>query len=200
RDTITKILEVATRSPSGMNTQPWEFTVLGGKVLDDLRQALRAQVNAGVPTNSDFPRVVFTGVYRKRQIEVGVALYGLLGIAREDKEKRLQWEMQIFGAFNAPNLIIVSIDEALKSSYQSLFSLGAVMQTIALTALEFGLGTCLLAATTEYPDVVRQVTGIPASKKLACSVAIGYPDLDAPANKLQTTREPVDNVTTWLGV
>ncbi|MDP2917036.1 MAG: nitroreductase family protein, partial [Dehalococcoidia bacterium] len=117
RDTITKILEVATRSPSGMNTQPWEFTVLGGKVLDDLRQALRAQVNAGVPINPDFPRTNFTGVYRERQVEVGVALYRLLGIAREDKEKRRQWHLEVVCAFDAPNLIIVSIDEALKSSY-----------------------------------------------------------------------------------
>ena len=200
REIIAEILEVASRAPSGMNCQPWEFTVLGGKVLDDLRQALQTQFLSGVAINHDFPWTPLTGVYRKRQLEVGIALYQLLGIRREDTEKKNQWLTNVRRAFDAPNLIIVSIDEVLFGNSYALFALGAVMQTIALTALDFGLGTCLLAAVMEYPQVVRQVTGIPDSKKLACSIAIGYPDWDFPANKLQTTREPVENITTWLGV
>ena len=31
------------------------------------------------------------------------------------------------------------------------------------------------------------------------SIAIGYPDPDFPANRLETEREPAENVTTWLG-
>lgn len=197
---LAQILETAARAPSGMNCQPWEFTILGGQVLDNLRRSLQEQFLAGTAINPDFPRTAFTGVYRKRQVEVGVAIYQLMGIAREDREKRNQWTMKMLRAFDAPNLIIVSIDESLQANYQALFSLGAVMQNIALIALEFSLGTCLLAAVVEYPDVVRKVTSIPVSKKLACSIAIGYPDFTFPANKLQTTREPVDTVSTWLGV
>ena len=38
KETIHKILEAAIRAPSGMNTQPWEFVVAGGKVLELIRE------------------------------------------------------------------------------------------------------------------------------------------------------------------
>ncbi|MEN8260394.1 MAG: hypothetical protein ABFS02_07385 [Pseudomonadota bacterium] len=40
---------------------------------------------------------------------------------------------------------------------------------------------------------------MPESKRIIAAVAIGYPDWDFPANKLETEREPVQNTTTWLG-
>jgi hypothetical protein len=53
----------------------------------------------------------------------------------------------------------------------------------------------------EHPTLgVRQIAGVPESKKLVIEIAIGYPDWDFPANKLQSTREPLDNIVTWRGV
>ena len=31
------------------------------------------------------------------------------------------------------------------------------------------------------------------------AIAIGYPDWDFPANKVESKREPVENFTTWCG-
>ncbi len=200
KEVLAQILETATRAPSGVNCQPWEFTVLGGSVMDEFKQAMQTQFLSGVPMTPDFPRTQLTGVYRKRQVEVGVALYQLMGIARDDKEKRNQWLTRVLRAFDAPNLILVSIDEELTGNIQMGVNLGCVMQTIALAALNFGLGTCLMAAVTEYPQVARRICGMPESKKLVDGIAIGYPDWDYPANKLWTTREPIDNMTKWLGV
>jgi nitroreductase len=199
KEILTEILEIATRAPSGLNSQPWEFTVLGGKVLDDLRQALQEQFRAGAAINPDFPIEALTGVYKKRQVELGIALYQLMGIAREDTEKKNQWFLKQLRALDAPNVIIVSMDEEV-SGFQATFSLGAVTQTIALAAVGFGLGTCIQAALVYYPKVVKQIAGIPESKKLATGIAIGYPDWDFPANKLQSTREPLANIVAWRGV
>ena len=199
KEILTEILEVATRAPSNINRQPWEFTILGGKVLDDLKQALQEQFLAGVEPDRDFPVKPLTGVYRKRQVEVGIALYQLMGIAREDKEKRNQWWLKQLRAFDAPNAIIVSVDEEINDLW-ALFDLGAVSQTIALAAVNFGLGTCIQGALVDYPKVVRQITGIPESKKLAIGIAIGYPDWDFPANELQSTRESLANIVTWQGI
>jgi len=199
KEILTEILEVATRAPSNINRQPWEFTILGGKVLDDLKQALQEQFLAGVEPDRDFPVKPLTGVYRKRQVEVGIALYQLMGIAREDKEKRNQWWLKQLRAFDAPNAIIVSVDEEINDLW-ALFDLGAVSQTIALAAVNFGLGTCIQGALVDYPKVVRQITGIPESKKLAIGIAIGYPDWDFPANELKSTRESLANIVTWQGI
>jgi nitroreductase len=122
-----------------------------------------------------------------------------MSIGREDTEKKMQWMLKMVHAFDAPNIIIVAMDEEI-SSDQAMFNLGLVTQNIVLLALEYGLGTCIMAALLDYPDVVRQMVGIPQSKKLAMAIAIGYPDWDFPANKLQTTREPLENLVTWQGV
>lgn len=199
KEILTEILEIATHAPSGLNIQPWEFTVLGGKVLDDLKQALQEQARAGTLPTPDFPSKSLTGIYRQRQVELGIALYQLMGIAREDKEKRDQWMLKQLRAFDAPNAIIVSIDQEAESPI-ALFSLGTVTQTIALAAVGFGLGTCIQAALVYYPKVVKQIAGIPEPKKLVVGIAIGYPDWDFPPNKLQSTREPLANIATWRGV
>ena len=38
KETIMKILEVATRSPSGSNGQPWEVFVASGAVIEKIRK------------------------------------------------------------------------------------------------------------------------------------------------------------------
>lgn len=110
RETLTEILEVATRAPSGLNCQPWEFTVLGGGVLDDLKRALEEYIRAGAAPDPDFQTEALTGVYRKRQVELGIALYQVMGIAREDTEKKTQWLLKGMRFFEAPNATVVSIE------------------------------------------------------------------------------------------
>lgn len=200
KETLAQILEIATRAPSPLNTQPWKFAVLGGEVLDKLKKAFEERYLAGVEPHPDFGREpALTGVYRSRQVEVGKALFQLMDIAREDKEKRNQWTLKMIRFFDAPNAIIISIDEEI-SEPLFVFGLGTISDTIALAALDFGLGTIIEQAVVYYPEVIRQFTGIPESQKIAVGIGIGYPDWDFPANKLQSTREPLANITSWHGV
>ncbi|MBM3141488.1 MAG: nitroreductase [Chloroflexi bacterium] len=199
KEILTEILEIARFAPSGLNTQPWEFTVLGGKVLEELKQAIQDQFYAKTEPRPDFPIHMLTGTYRARQVELGIALYQLMGIAREDREKRDQWMLKMLRAFEAPNVIIVSMDEE-ASSDMSIFSMGAISQTIALLAVNYGLGTCMESVLAYYPDIVRRIADIPESKKLVIGIAIGYPDWDFPANKVQATREPLGSLVAWRGV
>ena len=57
RDVLTKILEVALRAPSTDNTQPWEFAVVTGPVLADLKKALSEKMGDPyrVPPGHPFP-------------------------------------------------------------------------------------------------------------------------------------------------
>ncbi len=77
--------------------------------------------------------------------------------------------------------------------------IGAILQTICLTALNYGLSTCIEDQGVMFPRVVREHTGIPESSRILISIAIGYPDWDFPANKLESARESLDNVVTWYG-
>ena len=202
REVLKRILEIAARAPSNENAQPWEFHVLGGTVLGDLRNAIEQKVAVGAPSNMDFPLDTLVGVHRARQVEVGKSLLQLMGVPREDKEKRMQWLLRNFRLFDAPNAIIVTIDHLDQSyaNYYFMVSVGMLAQNIALAALEFGLGTCVNIAALFFPDLVRQTLVLPESKKLAVGLAIGYPDWDYPANSLRTTREPIDDITSWHGI
>ena len=200
KETIAQILEIATRAPSPLNVQPWKFAVLGGEVLDNLKKAVEERSLAGVEPHPDFEREpALAGVYRSRQVEIGKSLFQLMDIAREDKEKRNQWMLKMIRFFDAPNAIIISIDEEI-SGPLFVFGLGTVSDSIALAALHFGLGTIIEQAVVYYPELIRQFTGIPESQKIAVGIAIGYPDWDFPANRVQSTREPLANITTWHGV
>ncbi len=199
KEILAQVLQIATNAPSAMNTQPWKFTVLGGKALDELREALQQRFLEGAEIHPDFPSSAPSGVYRNRQVDVAKSLFQLLEISREDKGKRTEWTAKAFRLFDAPNAIMISLDSE-NSSFPYILSLGAIIQTIALVAVDFGLGTCIEGNSILYPEVIRQITGIPESQKILAGIAIGYPDWDFPANKLRSTREPLDKVTTWLGV
>lgn len=199
KEVLKEILEVSSRAPSSMNTQPWEVTIIAGEVIEKIKQANIKKLSSGeVPKPDVVRRDRYTDKYRERQVAIGVQLFQLMNIAREDREKRAEWMKKGFRFFDAPAAIILSIDESLGEAAQ--FDLGAIAQTIALTALNYGLGTCIQGAGIMYPDIIRKLTGIPESRKINICLTIGYPDWDFPANKVRSEREPVENFTTWHGI
>ena len=200
REVLEEILTTASRAPSAMNTQPWEFTVMSGSVLENVSRDNVALLRSGAPPNPEYSVVSWPveSTYRQRQVGLAKQLFQLMDIAREDKVKRTEWLERGFRYFDAPAAIIVSVDRSLSES-GPLLDVGGVIQTICLTALHFGLGTCIEDQGTMYPEVLRQHAHIPESKRIIAAVAIGYPDWEFAANRLETEREPVRNISTWLG-
>jgi nitroreductase len=199
REILTEILAVSLRAPSGMNVQPWEITVVAGEPLDQLRRMNMELLRSGQMPESDFghPKS-FAGVHKERQRDLGLELYNLMGIARDDKAKRTEWALHGYRAFDAPAIIIMAADESLEARLAAS-DIGGLIQTICLVALEYGLGTCINLQGVMFPEAVRQVTGIPASKRIYVCIAVGYPDWDHPANRLISKRESVETAVSWVG-
>jgi nitroreductase len=200
KDTLREILESAGRAPSAMNIQPWEFYVITGVLLDNIRRAILEKLQTGAPAQPDhlvvgWPR---ESIYRTRQVELAKQLFKLMDIKREDAEKRAAWLERGFRFFDAPAAIVITADKILAES-TPLIDIGAAMQNICLAALDYGLGTCVEDQGVMYPEVLRDLAGIPENKRIIIAVAVGYPDEDFPANRIQTHRESTDNITTWLG-
>jgi len=198
KEVLKEILEIASRAPSSVNTQPWEFTVIAGEVLEKIKQTNIEKFNSGESPQQNVRRDAYTGKYRDRQVAIAVQLFQLMNIAREDRDKRTEWTRRGFRFFDAPAAIIISIDESLSETAQ--FDIGAISQTIALVALNHGLGTCIQGAGIMYPEIIRKFTGIPESKRICICLTIGYPDWDFPANKVHSDREPIENIITWCGI
>lgn len=200
QNVIREILEISCRTPSAMNTQPWEFTVIAKDTLDSVKAAAVKKLQAGEKARAEHAVAGWPkeSIYRERQAELGRELFRLMDIKKEDAEKRAQWMERGFRYFSAPAAIVICVDRMLAEG-TPVFDIGAVTQTICLTALHYGLGTCIENQGVWYPEVLREHCNIPESKQIIIAIAIGYPNWEFPANLLETTRESVDNLTTWCG-
>lgn len=197
REVLQAIMEAALRAPSWANTQPWEFAMLGGEVMKEVRAALVDKASSGEMPNPDLPRPSFEGPYRERMRSTGAHLFQELGIAREDKEARRNWMLAMTRFFDAPNAIIVYMDASL--SEWSLVDIGLVVENLMLVAWHYGVGTCPEAAVVQYPDVLRSLLKISESKRIILGLAVGYPDFSSPVMKYHSEREPLEALVAWHG-
>ena len=77
-----------------------------------LRERMVDKVSRGVPFAPDYeslPR--FDGVYRQRQVDCAMELYGSMGIAREDREGRQRAELRNFQLFDAPHVVFIGMEK-----------------------------------------------------------------------------------------
>ncbi len=199
KEILAEILEISTRAPSSDNSQPWEIFVLTWESLDNIgKENLEAFEEAMNAPREGSSTGGYQPVYRERQIKLAVQLYQLMDIAREDREKRLDWMKRGYRFFDAPVGIILAADESLDNETAASDN-GGLAQTICLVALKYGLGTCIIQQGISYPAVIRRNAGIPESKRLCLAIALGYPDWEFPANKIESDREPLEVNTSWKG-
>lgn len=187
---LKEILEKSLRSPSWGNTQPWELAVTSGAALGKIKSGILEAVAAGRPPAPDFPfPASWPEVNQKRYFENGERMHQAMGIPREDEKAREEQGRKGFEFFGAPLALFIFLDEGL-STY-SLLDVGLFAQTLMLAAHACGLGSCPMARPVIYPDIVRKVLDLPAEKKLALALPIGYPDETAPVNHHRSTRAPL---------
>ena len=195
QEVLRDVLKLATRAVSGQNVQPWEFVVLTGDAL----KAVAAEniVDLENDRDPDYPDPPLAEEGLDRARFIGRQLFTSMNIERGDKERRNWWLQRGFRFFDAPAVILLTIDKKWASDYR--FDIGCVAQSICLAAMEYGLGTCVESQAVTYQRGVRELMGIPDSKEFVYGIAIGYPDPEFPANAVITPREEVDNVTHWYG-
>ncbi|QFT77621.1 nitroreductase [Erythrobacter sp. THAF29] len=200
RELIEEILELAMRSPTSMNTQPWHFHVITGEPLDRIRKGNTERILAGEPDSREFRRgEPFAGVHRERQIEVAVQLFTEMGIARDDKDARQDWVLRGFRQFDAPVCVIVTYDRELSTSDDTAFDCGAATTALVNAAWSRGLGCVINSQGIMQSPVVREHAGIPDEQVIMKAVAMGWPDPDFPANRVYTNRKPKEDAVRFVG-
>lgn len=193
---VQEILQAALRAPSAINTQPWECWVVGGETLQQLSRELFAEGTKETPSRADFRLTeIWKDTYLNRMRQNGKGLFGLLGIDRQDREKRKAFSLSMYKFFDAPQVIFLCLDSSLGD--YSLFDCGCFALNICLLATSKGLGTCIQHSGVHYPDIIRKYVPIPAEKKILVAISIGYPDEQAVVNRFRSTRETLENVVHW---
>jgi nitroreductase len=134
---VRDILRVASRAPSGTNTQPWRVTVLTGAQRDELSRRIMAAYDDPVqrahhteeyayyPTRWESP-------YIERRRKVGWDLYGLLGIGKTDRERMHRQHGRNYVFFDAPVGLIFTIDRILEQG--SWLDYGMFLQSVMVAA------------------------------------------------------------------
>ncbi|MBI3814623.1 MAG: nitroreductase [Nitrospinae bacterium] len=193
---LEKIIKTAGRSPSYTNTQPWEIAVVRGKTRDDLSRNLYNAASSDTPITPDIPKPsTWPEELDRRSKEHGERRFKVLGIERDDAVKRKDLRLQNFKFYGAPAVLFIFIDKGL--SEWSVMDIGMFAQSIMITALEYGLGTCPQAVLTNYPRIVKRHLNIPESKRLALGISIGYPDNEALINSYRSARVEIEKFTSW---
>jgi nitroreductase len=197
---IREILALAMRSPSSMNTQPWNFTVVTGEPLDHIRAGNTERNLAGVPHSREF-RIgeAFAGVHRERQIGVAKQLFSAMGIARDDAAARQDWVLRGFRQFDAPVCVIITYDKVLAGSDDTPFDCGAVSTALVNAAWSRGLGAVINSQGIMQSPVVREHAGIADDQVIMKAIALGWPDESFPANAVVSERKSVEEAARFVG-
>ena len=200
RALIEEVIALASRAPSSLNTQPWNFTVVTGEPLDRIREENARRTLAGVPESREFRTgEQYGGAHRERQIEIAKQLFGAMEIARDDKEKRQDWVLRGFRQFGAPVSIVVTYDRVLLGSDIAPFDCGAVVNALVNAAWSRGLGCVINSQGIMQSPVVREHARIPDDQVIQTCVAMGWPDERFPANAVVSRRKPVSDTATFVG-
>ncbi len=191
-DLLRQVLVQARRAPSGANLQPGSFMHVRGAVRDALSADLVEAWRHGREESEDysyFPKPM-PHTLRRRQVAAAQALYGALGVARDDRAGRDAQFERNFRFFGAPVALIVTMPHDMGSG--CYMDLGMTLYGLMLAAQNKGLATCAIGAMASYPNLIRGHLGLDASSHIVCGMALGYADPDAPVNQTQTTRCDLD--------
>lgn len=208
RKILDELLDTCRWAPSSSNTQAWELAVMGGGILDMFRERLVRKLleewdNENLlirEHNPDIPYPAWPEPYLSRAVETRNKIDrhqfppGTPGL----EEKRYSYLIYGGRLYDAPNAILLSTEKSVCP--KAITDIGIMAQTIALAALEYGLGTCIMAMPVGWPEIIRELLEMPESKLIALVIAIGYPETEAKVNRVERNREPLEKITTWHGI
>ena len=202
---IKDILAVASRAPSGTNTQPWKvYVVTGQKRAELISRVCSAQIElyqnpelaAQYKETFAYYPETWISPFIDRRRENGWGLYGLLGIQKTEREKMAAQQLRNFQLFDAPVALCFTVNKIM--GIGAKMDISMMIQNVMVAAKARGLDTCPQAAWNHFHAIVLDVLDAPENEDLVCTVALGYADPNHIVNTFITPREPVENFTVFV--
>lgn len=196
RPTIERLLEMAQRTPSWCNMQPWQVTITSGDATRRLADALGAHQRSGVADAPDFAFPdAYRGAYLERRRECGFQLYGAVGIERGDRARSSAQMLENFRFFGAPHFALVTTERDL-GTYGAI-DCGGYVSVFLLAAQSLGLAAVPQAAVAAFAPWLRGHFGLPGTRLAVCGISFGYADTAHAANGFRTNRVPIQQAVEW---
>jgi nitroreductase len=200
KDIVMKIMEAATRSPSGGNGQPWEIFIASGATIEKIRQAYLERGRSGppgppasatppalggAPPPPPAPAYIqerFATVRKERMI--------LMGLDPADPASMKVFSEMGTRLYGAPVLAVICMDKALSSH----LDLGLLIQTICLAAQAYGVDSLIASWFVSQHDILREALDIPENLNIVMGVGLGYANPAAVINTYRSPRRPIEEV------
>lgn len=201
REILEELLETCLWAPSRFNIQPWELVILGGQAMDRVKSCLTEMDKSGAMINSDlppFPDLPEPYLQRRLHLRDSIDAHQFPPGTQNLDERRAEY-LERGGRFHeAPNGIILCIERFLYPG--AILDVGIMAQTICLAAFAYGLGTCIIGRAVYWPDMLRELLGLPESKLIILAIAIGYPNPESIINSYPRHRIPLTDSTHWRDI
>jgi nitroreductase len=149
RQDLQELIDSAVLAPTGMNSQPWAFTVITD-------QEVMRKLNA-----------IVLGILRSPEAQQHMA---------NERMKEIVNEPGFYIFHGAPALIVISGDRKVPGA---MIDCQLAAENLFLAAHAKGLGTCymgLLTLAAEHPEA-RKLLGIAEGYAMMAAAVVGHPDV-----------------------
>ena len=123
-----------------------------GQAKDALVKDVLEKFDAGTPEKEEYQvypnKEDIPDWYKARQRACGFGMYGVLGIEREDMDKRVAQGRKNYEFFGAPVGMFVTVPKAIGANGWG--HVGHFIQSVCLAAKGKGLDTCLQEAWADF--------------------------------------------------
>lgn len=195
QEILDAILQMAQRTPSWCNSQPWQVHITQPPATERLRAALSESANSD--THWDIPPPTeYKDVYRERRRTCGWQLYESVGIKEGDRAASAKQGAENFRFFGAPHLAVITTEASLGT--YGVLDCGAYVNNFMLAAASHGVAAIAQAAIASKSHIVRDQLGIAQSRNVVVAISFGYADRDHPANGFRTARADLSETVTWI--
>ncbi len=173
---LKRVLEAATKAPSGSNTQPWRWVVIRDAAT---RSTISAALSKFLAADEGMRGYFETGA-RSSDKSTRLMLSGAGKLAEDLAQAPVLIIPCLYGGNTADRL----------STGSSIFP---AVQNLLLAARGLGLGTVLTTFQARIENIVHSELNLPDEAIPVALIPLGYPD----ANFGPTRRKPIEEVVYW---
>lgn len=188
-DDLRDIVQLAEKTPSWTNSQPWRVHIATGESLQKIKEDHLRHYELGIHGKPDFPyapRDSWDQLSQLNSFKWSSELGTFLG---EDGEQMGYSNTHLFDA-----AAIVYLTLPKKGSMWSVYDLGAFGQTLALAAADKRIDSVVAYEFIKYPDSLRKILGVSNDTNFVMGIGLGYRDNKYKINKFRSSRDKVDEI------
>ena len=194
REIIENILNLVIKAPSAINIQPWEFIVVMDEEKDRLsRKLIKSYKEKQISCSPGNVKPLADTFSKRGLASVELMTPSLAKMGQEFNRFINEGSCNFYGA---PVAIVLCLDNAFSKA--RLVDVGIAVGYFVLIAQSLGLGTCTIGLINAYEEEIKEVLNIQENKDVVIGIALGYPDLESPANEFKTPRDTIDSFVKWF--